>query len=308
MNVNVIWPLVRESGTEFWNDKGPRLGAALAFYTALSLSPLLVVLIAIAGAVFGEQAARGEISHQIRDMVGDEGAQAIQAILAKDRANGTSTLMTIVGIATLLIGASGVFAELQSALDTIWSIAPDKTRSGIWGAIRDRLLSFSVIGGMAFLLLVSLAVSAVLSAMDGWLEARLPGGGWGLRFANQVLSLLLTTSLFAFIFKVLPHARPAWSDVWIGALFTAGLFTLGKYFIGLYLGRAAPGSAYGAAGSLVVLLVWIYYSTQILLFGAEFTKIYARRLGSGVGAWRARSLFPAISMSSYASDGTRVAP
>lgn len=277
-----IWPLVKQTGKEFMIDKGPRLGAALAFYTALSLSPLLLVVIAIAGAVFGEQAARGEIAHQVQDMVGEENAATIQSMLANNRSERKSMLMTIVGILTLIVGASGVFGQLQEALDTVWGVKSEQVKGGIFGAIRDRLLSFSVVCGMAFLLLVSLVFGAILSALSGWLETQMPGNGWLLQLGNQALSFLLTTALFAIIFKVLPHTRPAWSDVWVGAAMTAGLFTLGKYLIGLYLGQAAPGSAYGAAGSFVVLLIWIYYSSQIMLFGAEFTQVYANTHGSGL--------------------------
>jgi membrane protein len=283
MKLADLWPLVKETGRQFWKDKGPRLGAALAFYTALSLSPLLLVVIAIAGAAFGAEAARGEIANQIQSTVGEEGAQAIQAMLAKDHSESRGLLMTIVGIVTLVVGATAVFAELQGAIDTIWDVEPKQIPGGIWGGLKDRLLSFSVVCGMAFLLLVSFAFSAALSASNSWLEARLPIGGWGLRVGNHLLSFLLTAAMFALIFKVLPHVRMAWSDVRIGALLTAGLFTLGKYLIGLYLGQAAVGSAYGAAGSFVVLLVWIYYSTQILLFGAEFTQVYAHSQGTGKG-------------------------
>jgi len=307
MKVANVWPLVKDAGIQFWADKGPRLGAALAFYTTLSLSPLLLVVIAIAGAVFGEQAARGEIQSQIHDMVGEDGAKMIEGMLAKTRSSSTSTLMTIVGIATLLIGASGVFAELQGALDTVWDVKPNQVRGGIWGAVKDRLLSFSVVCGLAFLLLVSLTFSAALSALNGWLEDRLPIGGWGLRVGNQALAFLLTGALFAFIFKVLPHAKPAWSDVWVGALVTAALFSLGKYLIGLYLGQTAPGSAYGAAGSFVVLLVWIYYSTQILLLGAEFTEVYANRFGSGLAVGPARKLGERESTPQPIATGTPVA-
>jgi membrane protein len=280
MRLTEAWPVVKETGTQFWKDKGPRLGAALAFYTALSLSPLMLFVIAIAGPIFGAQAARGEIASQIRDMVGDEGAQAIQSILASHKDQSRGILMTIIGLVTMAIGASGVFAQLQDALDTIWNVQGKNVRGGVWAMLKDRLISFSVVCGLAFLLLVSLVFSAVLSALNGWLESRLPLGGWGLRIANQLISLALTTGLFAFIFKVLPHTRPTWSDVWHGAVVTALLFTVGKYLIGLYFGYAAPGSAYGAAGSFVLLLIWIYYSTQILLFGAEFTQVYAHHHGS----------------------------
>jgi len=278
-----VWPLLKDTAIQFWNHKGPRLGAALAFYIALSLSPLLLVVVAIAGAVYGDEAARGQLAHQIEDTVGTEGAKAIESMLASTRSQGKGTLMTIVGVATLLLGATGLFAQLQEALDTIWDVQPTQVRGGIWATIKDRFISFSVVCGLALLLLVSLVASAAITAVNTWMADRVDIGGWGLQVANQVLSFLLSAVLFAVIFKVLPHARPAWSDVWVGALLTAALFTLGKYLIGLYLAQAAPGSAYGAAGSFVVLLIWIYYSTQILLFGAEFTHVYANAHGTGRG-------------------------
>jgi membrane protein len=282
MKLADVWPLVKETGKQFLRDRGPRLGAALAFYTALSISPLLLVVVAIAGMVFGEAAARGEVANQIRDMAGDQGAEAIQAMLAAHKSQSQSILMTVIGFATLLLGASGVFAQLQDALDTVWKVKPEQVKGGLRAMVKDRLLAFSVVGGLAFLLLVSLVFTAVLSALDSWFAERLPFSGRAVQLANQGLSFVLTATLFAFIFKVLPHARPAWSDVWLGAVVTAVLFTLGKYLIGLYLGQAAPGSAYGAAGSFVVLLIWIYYSTQILLFGAEFTQVYAHTHGTGL--------------------------
>jgi membrane protein len=269
---------VKRTWTQFAAHKGPRLGAALAYYTALSISPVLLVVLAIAGAVFGESAARGEVAQQLRDTVGEQGAEAIQTMLANHKSHSTSLLMTVVGVVALVVAATGVFAQLQDALDTIWDVRPDR-KGGIWGTIKDRLLSFSVVCGLAFLLLASLVFSAILSALSGWFGQWLPVGG--VQLANQALSLVLTTILFAVIFKVLPHARPAWSDVWHGAVVTAVLFTVGKYLIGLYLGHAAPGSAYGAAGSFVVLLIWAYYSAQILLFGAEFTHVYATSAGTG---------------------------
>jgi membrane protein len=281
MNVSSTFSLLKDSGVQFSKHKCPRLGAALAFYTALSLSPLLLVVIAIAAAVFGEPAARGEVAHQIRDTVGDDAAQAIQTMLANHKSESQGILMTILGIATLVAGASGVFAQLQDALDTIWDVHPEQLPSGVSALVKDRLLSFSIVCGLAFLLLVSLVFGAVVSGLGDWAQARLPIGVSVLHVANLILSFVLTMLLFAFIFKVLPHAYPAWSDVWHGALITAVLFTLGKYLIGLYLGHAAPGSAYGAAGSFVVLLIWIYYSTQILLFGAEITHCYAKARGTG---------------------------
>jgi membrane protein len=281
MRLASTWPLLKETAKQFMAHKCPRLGAALAFYTALSLSPTLLVVVAVAGAVYGDEAARGELADQIQGTVGPEGAKAIETMLANTRAQGKSTLMTVIGVVTLLVGATGLFAQLQESLDTIWEVTPEQTGSGVWAMVRDRLVSFSVVLALAFLLLVSLVLSAALTAANTWMKDRLPGGGWGLQLGNQALAFLLTAVLFALIFKVLPHARPGWSDVAVGALLTAALFTLGKYLIGLYLAQAAPGSAYGAAGSFVVLLIWVYYSTQILLFGAEFTHAYATRHGTG---------------------------
>lgn len=292
MTARTWYELLRETVDEFSKDKATRLGAALAFYTLLSLSPMLLVVLAIAGKVFGPEAARGELFGQIDNLVGPDGAKAIQDMLAATQSGtGGGWFATVVGIGTLVFGATGVFAQLQDALNTVWGTREDAKGFGIWRTVKDRLLSFSAVCGMAFLLLVSLVLTAVLNALHGYLSQYLPGGGWGLSAANHILSFALTATMFGMIFKLLPHARPTWRDVWIGAAITAGLFTLGKYLIGLYLGTAAVGSTYGAAGSLVVLLVWVYYSTQILLFGAEFTEVYARRRGSG---WAATRPEPAV--------------
>lgn len=284
MNWRMIWELVKESGKEFVADKATRLSAALAFYTALSLAPLLLVVIGIAGLAYGEQAARGEIAVQLQNFIGDEGAKAVQTMLAKSASHGSGVVATVVGVVTLLVGATGVFAQLQDALDSVWNVKPDQTPGGIWATVRDRLLSFSMICGMAFLLLVSLVMSAVLSGLGDAFERWLPYSSVWMGAANVVISFVITTVMFAMIFKLLPHARPAWSDVWVGAAITALLFAVGKYLIGLYLGRASVGSTFGAAGSFVVLLFWIYYSSLILLFGAELTQVYAVRHGSGVKA------------------------
>jgi membrane protein len=284
---HTAYELVKETGKEFMADRCPRLGAALAFYTALSLSPLLVVVIAIAGFAFGDEAARGEVASQIRGLVGDDGAKAVETMLAS-HSTGQGILATVIGVVTLVIGASGVFANLQDAIDTVWGVKDEDRPSGLWAMLKDRLWSFSLVFGLAFLLLVSLVISAMLSGLTHWIDGWFPHASIWLGLANGLIALVLTTVMFALMFKVLPHAKPAWSDVWIGAVITALLFALGKYLIGLYLGQAAVGSAYGAAGSFVVLLVWIYYSTQILLFGAEFTQVYAARLGSGLSGGRAK--------------------
>ncbi|MBN9523289.1 YihY/virulence factor BrkB family protein [bacterium] len=282
MTLKDAWPLLKQTGQEFQNDKAMTLGAALAFYTALSIAPLLLLVIVIAGAVYGAEAARGGIAHQLDDLIGSEGARAVEGMLAKTQTPGGGAVSTIVGVVTLLIGATGVFGSLQEALNTVWNVKPDAASAGLWGLVRDRLLSFSMVCGMAFLLLVSLVFSAILAGLGGAFERWLPYSSVWLGVANQVVGFLVTTLMFAMIYKVLPHARPAWSDVWVGALMTAALFTVGKCLIGLYLGKAAVGSSFGAAGSFVVLLFWIYYSSLILLFGAEFTQVYAQTFGTGL--------------------------
>jgi membrane protein len=288
MRWRAIWELIKQTGREFLDDKAPRLGAAMAFYTALSIAPLLLVVTGIAGLAFGEQAVRGEIASQLSALLGREQAEVVEGMLARSASPSGGILATVIGLVTLLVGATMFFAELQGALDTVWNVKPEQTSSGIWGLVKNRLLSFAMICAMAFLLLVSLVFSAVLTSLghvfDNWLPYSTAWMGAG----NVGLSLLITTAMFTLIFKVLPHARVAWSDVWVGALLTAVLFNVGKYLIGLYLGTVSIGSTFGAAGSFMVLLVWVYYSTQILLLGAEFTQVYATRFGSGVGELRAR--------------------
>lgn len=280
--LKTAYELLRETVQEFLNDKCPQLGAAIAFYVMLSLAPLLLVVIGIAGLAFGDDAARGQVVHQFRDLVGEQGAVAVQDMLANSQSKTGGILSTVIGVIILVVGATSVFAQLQQALDTVWNVPERKSSGlGIWALIRDRLLSFSMVCGLAFLLLVSLVLSAVLNGLNDWLNAQLGGAATAAGVINFVLSLALSTLLFALIFKVLPHAHVSWRSVWVGALATGALFNLGKYLIGLYLGQAAVGSSFGAAGSLVVLLVWVYYSTQLLLFGAEFTQIYANRYGSG---------------------------
>lgn len=275
------WELAKQTGKEFVEDKAPRLGAAMAFYTALSIAPLLLTVVGIAGLVYGDQAARGEIANQISSLVGREQADVLEGALARSASPTGGILATIIGVVVLVFGATGLFAELQGALDTVWNAKPEQASSGVWGYIKDRLLSLSIVGGMAFLLLVSLVFSAVLSAFGSAFENWLPYSSIWLRLGNCVVSFVLTTLMFAMIFKVLPHVRVDWHDVWVGAAVTALLFNLGKYLIGLYLGKASIGSTFGAAGSFVVFLVWVYYSTQILLLGAEFTQVYATKFGSG---------------------------
>lgn len=275
--VTGVYEVIRDAVAGFQRHHAPRLGAALAFYTLLSLSPLLLFVLAIVGPIFGNDAVRGEIQTQFTGLVGVEGAKVVEAIVADTQKPAAGFLATTIGILILVFGATGVFVELQEALNTIWEVFPDPSHSTIWVLIRDRILSFTIICGMAFLLLVSLLFNAFLSATQGMITGWLPESQWMSGIINTVTSFLLTAAMFAMIFKRLPHANPPWSDVWIGACITAVLFAAGKELIGLYLGQAAVGSAYGAAGSLVVLLVWVYYSTQILLFGAEMTQVISRR-------------------------------
>jgi len=276
--------LVVDAGKKFWVDKGPRLGAALAFYTALSLSPLLLAVVAIAGLAFGREAARGEIVEQLRDTVGQEAATVIEQLVARSSTPSHGIIAAVLAFAILLFGASGVFAELQGALNTVWRVPGRKPEGGILSLVRARLLSFSLVCGSAFLLLSSLVVSALLSSLSRTVTGWMPGMDLFAEVANFLVTFLLLILLFAMIFRWLPETDLAWSDVWVGATITALLFSVGKYLIGLYLGRAAVGSAYGAAGAFVVLLVWIYFSTQIVLFGAELTFIYAMRFGRGLAA------------------------
>ena len=264
----------KESGKKFLDDNGPRLGAALAFCTAVSLSPLLLAVVSIAGLAFGREAASGQIVEQIRDVVGQEAATVIEQLVLKSSNTSHGIVAAVIAFAVLLFGASGVFAELQSAQHRLESAGPYVSGWHL-DQDQDRLLSFSLVCGTAFLLLVSLVISAVLSAINGTIAGWLPGMDILAEVINFLISLGLTTVLFAMIFQWLPETDLSWSDVWVGAAVTAGLFAIGRYLIGLYLGRAAVGSAYGAAGAFVALLVWIYYSTQILLFGAELTFVYA---------------------------------
>ncbi|MBI3942837.1 MAG: YihY/virulence factor BrkB family protein [Chloroflexi bacterium] len=262
-----------------WNeDKAPRLAAALAYYTIFSMAPLLIIVIAIAGLVFGEAAVRGQIVGQIQGLVGEEGAQLIQTMIENAGEKNSGIFATIIGVVTLVLGAMGVFGQLQDALNTIWEVAP-KPGGGIKDILGNRLLSFAMVLSIGFLLLVSLVVSAGLAALGKFATNVSPGFSIGLQVVNLLVSFAVTTVLFAGIYKFLPDAKIDWEDVWIGAAITSLLFTVGRFLIGLYLGYSSAASAYGAAGSLVIVLLWIYYSAQILLLGAEFTQVYASRYG-----------------------------
>jgi membrane protein len=273
--------MVKRTVKEWSDDKAPRLGAALAYYTVFSLVPLLVIIIAMIGLFLGQEAAQSYILDQIGSMVGQQSAAAIKDMLQRASQPASGLLATVVAGATLLFGASGLFGQLQDALNTIWGVEPKPDR-GLWGMIQDRFLSFMAVLGTAFLLLVSLVISAALAAFGKWFGGILPAPEVVLQVINFVVSVAVITMLFAMIFKLLPDARIAWRDVWIGAAMTALLFTIGKFLIGLYLGKSDVGSAYGAAGSLVIVLLWVYYSSQILLFGAEFTQVYANTSGEKI--------------------------
>jgi len=279
MTLKHFWILTKAAASSWVDDYAQSMGAALAYYTMFSVAPLLLIVISVAGLLFGVEAAQGEIVGQLRGLMGQQGAQAVQGLLESVNKPAESITAVIIGAILLLIGATSVFAELQDALDRIWR-APKRDKGGIWHLLRARLLSFGMIMGIGFLLMVSLVVSAALAAL---------GRLWGPLFAdwellanatNVLFSFVFTTTFFALIYKIMPRVKVDWADVWIGAVVTAILFTVGKSLIGLYIGRSGVTSGFGAAGSLVVLLVWVYYSAQVFLMGAEFTWAYSLTFGS----------------------------
>lgn len=276
-----FWDLLKAAARDWWNDNTFRLAAALAFYTIFSLSPIMLIAIALAGMVFGEEAVTRHLVHEIAALVGPEGGRAVGQVLASAQAAGSQPLAAAFGVVTLVIGSTAVFAELQAALNLIWDVEAKPRRGMLSGFVRDRLLSFAMVLAIGFLLLVSLLVSAALSGAQAYLAARVPAA-WLWQGVNLLLSFLLTTGLFMLIYKVLPDTRIAWRDVFIGAVVTALLFSIGRFVIGEYLGRVSLGSRFGAAGSFAVLLVWVYYSALISFFGAEFTQVYSRRYGSHI--------------------------
>jgi membrane protein len=284
MLVQKYFRLVRQAAADWSNNGAPTLGAALAFYAVFSLSPLLLIVISVAALVLGEKQARHEVAGQVRQTLGPLTADAVDGLLeATHQTGGTggNLGMSLVGLTALLVGASGAFGQLQDALNLIWKAeAPPRTGNFLVHFLHRRLLSFAAVLGSGLLLLGSLTVSTALAAVGDWLPAPLAGAmsWWQGLFA--LVSFSFITLLFALLFKVLPDAPIAWRDVWLGAVLTAALFTLGQYLIGLYLGRSSVASAYGAAGSLAVIMVWVYYSAQIVLFGAELTHVYAKEHGS----------------------------
>jgi membrane protein len=274
-----LWKVLKAAVAGWWNDNVPRMGAALAYYTLFSLAPILVVAIAVAGLAFGPEAVRGEIVGQIEGLLGRDGAQAVQAMLEGAAKSSSSIPATVIGVITFFLGATGAFLELQTDLDTIWRVKPKSRGNFLRDLVIQRLISFGLVLGFAFLLLTSLVVSAALAALHTYMGNAFPGVTVAWEAVNVVVSLGVITLLFAMIYKVLPDVKLAWSDVWVGALVTAGLFTIGKSLIGLYIGTSAFASTYGAAGSVIVILVWVYYTSQIILLGAEFTRVYVEQFG-----------------------------
>lgn len=264
------------AGKGWLDDDAPSMGAAIAYYTVFSLAPLLVIVIAIAGAVFGREAVQGQVVTELSGLIGAEGATLVEALVASASDTDRGRVAGLVSVALLLVGATTVFAQLQSALDRIWKVPESAKPSGLWAVLRARLLSFGLILGVAFLLMVSLAVSAALAALGTWAGGALPEWETLLQAVNFAVSLATFTGLFAMIYKGLPSTPIAWRDVWIGALVTALLFEVGKLGIALYLGKSGVTESFAAAGSLVVLLAWVYYAAQVFLLGAEFTRAYSQ--------------------------------
>ena len=273
------WTLVKASVSSWLDDYAPSMGAALSYYTVFSLAPLLLIVVSVAGLVFGEDAVRGELFAQLQGLMGADAAKAIQDLLASVNKPSHGIIGTLVGVALLVFGATTVFGELQDALDRIWR-APARAKGGLWSLLRTRLLSFGMILGLAFLLMVSLVLGAAISALGKWWGPAF--GGWEtlLQIVNLLVGFGLTTAVFAMIYKMMPRVKVQWHDVWLGAIVTSLLFTVGKFLIGLYIGKSGVASGFGAAGSLVVVFIWVYYSAQIFLLGAEFTWVYAKTLGS----------------------------
>lgn len=277
-----IWSVLKQTFTEFQNDKALKLSASLAYYTVFALPPMLIVIITTVGLIFGREAVHGQVFTQINEVVGDRAAAQVEEIIRNISMAKDTKIANIIGIITLIIGATGVFTEIQDSINIIWGIKA-KPKRGVLRMILNRLISFSMVVAIAFLLLVSLVLEAVIIAFSGKLKALFPDiAVYIFQLINFFMTLGVTTLLFAIIFKVLPDARIRWRDVSVGAFVTAALFMFGKYVIGYYLGQSALGSTYGAAGSVIILLLWVYYSSIILFFGAEFTQVFAYRYGARI--------------------------
>ncbi|MES2547407.1 MAG: YihY/virulence factor BrkB family protein [Pseudomonadota bacterium] len=275
-----IWQLIKMTANGWSDDYVSSMGAALAFYTLFSIAPMLLIVLSIAGFFFGLEAARGEIVGQLNHLMGEQGAVAVQALLQTVNQPQEGMIATIIGSVLLLVGATTVFGELQNSLDRIWCVPERAKINGIVALFRERILSFGIILGIGFILLVSLIFSAALSAISQMWSTDSSEWVTLLKILNIVFSFVMTTAMFAMIYKFMPSAKIAWGEVWLGALITAILFTVGKLLIGLYIGTSQIASGFGVAGSLVVLLVWVYYSAQVFLLGAEFTWAYSKTYGS----------------------------
>lgn len=280
MHIKPFFGLIKKAVGAWLDDYAPSMGAAIAFYTVFSLAPLVIIVIAIAGFFWGREAVQGQLFEQVSALVGQEGGKAVEAVVQGAQEPKQGVVATIASVVVLIVGSTTVFSELQSALDRIWKVPAAEKPSGIWNMIRARLLSLGLVFALAFLLMVSLVVSAILSALGGWAAGLLPAWEVLLHAINILVALGITTVLFAMIYRFMPSASVAWHDVWTGAIVTAVLFEVGKFLIGLYVGKASVASSYAAAGSLVVVLIWVYYAAQVFLLGAEFTWVYANEHGS----------------------------
>lgn len=279
MAIKRFYALLKQTVMNWLDDYAPSMGAAIAFYTVFSLAPLVIIVIGVAGFFWGHEAVQGQLFHQVSALVGAEGGKAVESVVlgAQEPAQGIAA--TVLSVVMLMVGATTVFSELQSALDRIWRV-DTKKQSGIWALIRARLLSFGLILTLAFLLIVSLIVSTVLAALGSWLGGGVPGWETLLQTVNAAITLGILTLLFGMIYRFMPQVEVAWRDVWAGAFATAVMFEIGKFLIGLYMAKASVASSYAAAGSLVVVLIWVYYAAQVFLLGAEFTRVYAEAHGS----------------------------
>lgn len=294
ISMKEIWVLIKTAFTAWSDDYAQSMGAALAYYTMFSIAPLLLIVISMTGIIFGQEAARDEIIGQLNHLMGEQGVLAVQTLLQSINQPTQGITATTIGIILLLVGATTVFGELQDSLDRIWK-APARVGNGVWHLVRARLLSFGMILGIGFLLMVSLIFSAGLSAMNKWWSPVFSGWMIVAAMFNFLFSFILTIGMFAMIYKIMPRVSIRWSEVWIGATITAALFTVGKWLIGVYIGQSAITSGYGAAGALLALLIWIYYSAQIFLMGAEFTWAYSHLFGSRKGRETPQELTKALS-------------
>lgn len=276
MHIDRFFRLGRKSIVAWIDDEAPSMGAAVAFYTVFSLAPLMIILLAVAGFFWGREAVQGQLLGQLSGLLGTTGAAAVEGVISNSSEEAEQGMAaTLFSVGFLIVGSTTVFAELQRALDQVWKVPPSHRKTGVWSILRARLLSFGLVLGLAFLLLVSLVVSAVLAAFGRWTGSLLPGWEALLQFANIVFSFGVSTVLFAMIFKFMPQTHVGWRDVIVGAFVTALLFEIGKFLIGMYVGKSSVASSYAAAGSLVVVLLWVYYAVLVFLLGAEFTWAYA---------------------------------